>query len=507
MTGNKVGEQKERPGIPAFCASVWHEFFPDLPFTASGLKSAVFASNPGKILIILTLLGLLLRLWHIGDISLWLDEAVTNSYAQHSFLGIGYISTIDNNPPVFYWIEHGMLYFGSGETVLRLIPALLGVCTIPVFYLLGKEFYNRETGIIAAALLTFSSYHIYYSQEARPYTLLLFCFSLALLFCFRAIRTNSHGAWLLFGVFSAFSCWSHLFGFVMVFPLFITAFVSRYRSWKTVGMDLRPVLLAGAVCFLISLPMLILTIFSGISKIAAAQLWGVRGTDVITNVLWNELGQSVWVMFLLIFLFLLGLLWLFFHNRRQFFFMVTAIVLPLVITVALSYRMAITDRYLIGLLPFFFIGIAYFIGSFRHRIVTVRLSCIVILVLVAFSLPSLTTYYSADSKNGQDWKSLSSGLPDQTGPGDLILVFPYYEITPLSFYYHNETEHTFVYGSKNTTDLEGFVLQDPDQKKFLIIADSTNTDSSGEIRQWITAHAGLVEQNQELSLYRIYPQH
>jgi mannosyltransferase len=505
MTGNEVGEQKEHPGIPAFCASVWHEFFPDLPFTASGLKSAVFTSTPGKILIILTLTGLLLRLWHIGDISFWFDEAVTNSFAHHPFLGIWYISTTDNNPPVFYWIEHVMLYFGSGETVLRLIPALVGTCTIPVFYLLGKEFVNRETGIIAAALLTFSSYHIYYSQEARPYTLLLFCFSLALLFYFRAIRTNSRSTWLLFGFFSALACWSHLFGFVMVFPLFITAFVSRFRSWKTVVMDLRPVLLAGAICFLLSLPMMIITLVSGISKIAAAELWGERGTVVITSFLWGGLGGSELTVNPLMFLFLLGLVRLFFNNRRQFFFMVTAIVLPFVMAIALSYRMAITGRYLIGLLPFFFIGIAYFLGSFRHRIGTVRLSCIAILVLVVLSIPSLTDYYSADSKLGQDWKSFSSELHNQTGAGDLILVYPQYHTMSLSFYYHNETEHTFVSSIHNTTDLERLVKQNPEQKKFLIIAGSTNTNPSGEIGQWITAHTGLVKQDQKLYLYRIYP--
>ena len=503
-SGNEAGGRKERPGIPAFCASVWREFFPDLPFTTSDLKRAVFTSTAGKILIILTLAGLLLRFGHIGDISIMHDEGITNLYAHLSFPDIWHVSTHDNNPPTFYWIEHVMLYFGSGETVLRFIPALLGTCTIPLFYLLGKEFYNRETGIIAATLLTFSSFHIYYSQDARPYTLLLFCFSLALLFYFRAIRTNSRSTWLLFGVFSALACWSHLFGFVMVFPLFITAVVSRYRSWKTIGVDLRPVLLAGAVFFLLSSPMLIFTLYSGISKIAAAELWGVKGTAVITSVLWDELGQSAWTVYLLIFLFLLGLVRLFLNNRHQFFFIVIAIALPVVIAVTLSSRMAIATRYLIGLLPLFFIGIAYFIGSFRYRIVTVRLSCIAILVLVALSLPSLTPYYSVDSKIGQDWKNISSELHNQTGAGDLILIFPQSDTTSLNSYYLNETEHTFVYDINNTMDLKSLVMQNPDQKIFLIIVGSTNKNPSGKIGHWIAAHAELVERDQELYLYRIH---
>ena len=96
-----------------------------------------------------------------------------------------------------------MLYFGSGEAVLRLIPALAVTGTIPLFYLLGREFYNRETGLVAAALLTVSSFHSYYSQEARPYTLFLYCFSLALIFYLRTCKTNSGSIWMLFGIFSA----------------------------------------------------------------------------------------------------------------------------------------------------------------------------------------------------------------------------------------------------------------------------------------------------------------
>jgi hypothetical protein len=269
-------------------------------------------------------------------------------------------------------------------------------------------------------------------------------------------------------------------------------------------MDLRPVLLAGAVFFLLSIPMLIFTLYSGISKIAAAEVWGVKGTAVITSVLWSTFGQSAWAVFPLIFVFLLGLVRLFLNNRHQFIFLVIAIALPVVIAVALSSRMAIATRYLIGLLPFFFIGIAYFIGSFRYRIGTVRLSCIAILVLVALSLPSLTPYYSSDSKIGQDWKSFSSELHNQSGAGDLILIFPQNDRTSLNSYYHNETEHTLVYGINNTMDLEGLVRQNPGQKIFLIIVGSTNKNPSGKIGHWIAAHAELVEQDQDLYLYWIH---
>ena len=45
----------------------------------------------------------------------------------------------DFNPPLFYWIEHIMLMLGNNEVILRFIPALCGVLTIPVMYCVGKD--------------------------------------------------------------------------------------------------------------------------------------------------------------------------------------------------------------------------------------------------------------------------------------------------------------------------------------------------------------------------------
>ena len=69
-----------------------------------------------------------------------------------------------------------MLIFGQSEFVLRAVPAILGILTIPVFYLIGKEFHDKNVGIISAALLTF---HILASTIPRKHTpiqLVLFIF-------------------------------------------------------------------------------------------------------------------------------------------------------------------------------------------------------------------------------------------------------------------------------------------------------------------------------------------
>ena len=80
-----------------------------------------------QILFLLTLVGLILRFYHLDFNSLWLDEGATLDFAQRSLTGIWEATAGGEfNPPFFYYLEHGMLLFGNSEWVLRFIPALLG---------------------------------------------------------------------------------------------------------------------------------------------------------------------------------------------------------------------------------------------------------------------------------------------------------------------------------------------------------------------------------------------
>ncbi len=84
------------------------------------------------------------------------------------------------HPPLFHvlmnlWIS----WFGVGETAIRSFALVFGVLSIPLAYWVGRVAYDRLVGLIAATIITFSPFNIWYSQEARMYTMLMF-FALAL---------------------------------------------------------------------------------------------------------------------------------------------------------------------------------------------------------------------------------------------------------------------------------------------------------------------------------------
>ncbi|TDH61307.1 hypothetical protein E2C06_17540 [Dankookia rubra] len=131
----------------------------------------------------ITLLGLALRLHHIGAASLWSDEAFSAWWIHKP---LGYLWTdglvIETTPPLYYTLlKLWAGLFGNSDTALRLFSAVAGTATIPVVFLLGLEIAGPVVGLAAAMLFAMAPMQIYFAQEARVYALLPLAFGLALL--------------------------------------------------------------------------------------------------------------------------------------------------------------------------------------------------------------------------------------------------------------------------------------------------------------------------------------
>jgi uncharacterized membrane protein len=121
-------------------------------------------------------LGACLRLYRIGAQPLWVDEATSLRFARDSLTQLWSWSTLvdPGNPPLYYSLLHGWLVFGDSEASLRLLSALFGVLTIPLVYALGRTIRDHRLGIVGALLFAISPFQVWYSQEARAYSLLTF---------------------------------------------------------------------------------------------------------------------------------------------------------------------------------------------------------------------------------------------------------------------------------------------------------------------------------------------
>ena|GEM_PF-1771407 len=124
--------------------------------------------------LLLTALGLALRLFMLGSRSLWFDEAAT-LYLSRSPLAqlIPAVAALEENPPLHYLLMHFWTFFFADPVLgLRLFSALCGTAALLLFILFCEKTAPEESRF-AGCLGACSSFWIHFSQDGRIYALLL----------------------------------------------------------------------------------------------------------------------------------------------------------------------------------------------------------------------------------------------------------------------------------------------------------------------------------------------
>jgi len=107
-------------------------------------------------------------------IGLWRDEAYTYFDASAPDLGELFHRLMlgETHPPLYFLIEFAWgRIAGWSDEALKIPAYIFGVALIPGTYLLARTAGGRLCATIAAALVAFDARQIYYSADARPYSL------------------------------------------------------------------------------------------------------------------------------------------------------------------------------------------------------------------------------------------------------------------------------------------------------------------------------------------------
>lgn len=197
----------------------------------------------------------ILRLWHLGYQSLWVDESasLTTALAPLTQIPAQALRNDAFEPPLYFWLLHGVVKAaGFSEWSLRSLSAIAGILTVPIIWLLVRDL-TRVPLIAhtAALLLATNPLHIWYSQEARPYALLVLLGTSALLCVTRALRHEAMVWWLGFSALSALAILTHVTG--VVFPVVGGLWALHARGTRV----LRQLGLTAAGTFALILPFLI----------------------------------------------------------------------------------------------------------------------------------------------------------------------------------------------------------------------------------------------------------
>lgn len=150
----------------------------------------------------ITVLGAVIRFHGLGAQSLWADEAITRNIVEGS-LGSAWQAMIDKEsaPPLYYLTEWAWVrLLGTSDEALRSFSTITGTLTIPVVAAAAYRLGGRGPAVIAAGLAACSPLLVWYSQEARAYSLYVFLCAISFwLFTRLRVRptTGSLAAWSL----------------------------------------------------------------------------------------------------------------------------------------------------------------------------------------------------------------------------------------------------------------------------------------------------------------------
>ena len=201
------------------------------------------------LLVLIVALALGLRLYRLDAQSLWYDEGFSVYLARMDLSAITNHTAADIQPPLYYYLLHGWIdLFGDSESALRGLSVFFGVLAVPLIYALAWQlFRDRWAGLLAALLLAVSPLHVWYSQEARMYTLLTFlCLLSSYLVVLIAARAKKVAAseavnpwlsgalWAAYAVVTSLAVYSHYFAF------FVLAFQAVYLLLVWAGLLLMP---------------------------------------------------------------------------------------------------------------------------------------------------------------------------------------------------------------------------------------------------------------------------
>ena len=157
--------------------------------------------------------GAWLRFHNLGAQSLWLDEAFSWWQSKDSLADLISRTAKDNYPPLHNLFLYASInLFGDGEWSLRLPSAIFGTANILAIYWLGSMTGRRIAGLLAAAFLALSVFHVSYSQEARMYALLSLAATLFAASSFYFVRSPTIPRAALVSLAGLALLYSHPFG-------------------------------------------------------------------------------------------------------------------------------------------------------------------------------------------------------------------------------------------------------------------------------------------------------
>ncbi|MCB0208393.1 MAG: glycosyltransferase family 39 protein [Anaerolineae bacterium] len=389
------------------------------------IRATVVILKRHKWIVLVTLIGLLLRLYQLGEWSFWHDEALTVLLARQPVPQLIAITATDVHPPLYFLIVKLFLNFGQNEIIVRLPGVLFGAAAVVTIYWLGCLLFDERVGLMAAVIMAVSPLQLFYAQEARLYTQLLLLTLLSSCCFFQALRTDRYGWWAVFVVTATLAAYTAYFAFPIFAAMALYVFLIERQRQKIFHF-----LVAMVVVGLLYLPWV--GVFIAQTRAVADTYWIAQPSPLV---LFTTLSgffisytlPSFWIAvslvttLLIIFVVLNDgrhIIWRRHIDTKPLLWLLLWGFIPLVGTFLISLIQPIFQlRTVLTASPAFYILVAW--GTMRSP--QRRVNGFLFLPTVALMLFSLFNFYFNPAFEKPAWRAAATYVNTHTQPGDVVL--------------------------------------------------------------------------------------
>ncbi len=410
--------------------------------------------NHTLILIVILAAGFFIRLWNLGEESIWIDEAHTLRVAQLPFHDVLDSVSGDIHPPLHFLLAKiTVTLFGDSEFALRFRSTIFGVLSILVTWLVARRLFGPGTALVTALLLALSPFHIHYSQDGRMYALLALLSSLSFFFLLEMTRKASRRVVAGYLLSTTLLLYTHYYGVILLgvhnllffaaaaagapgyrqgigrWLLLQGAIVLLFVPWLGFMVHVTSSQLAGEVVILPApgLKKLVGPFITYSGSRVALVLYGLLALNAVAPVLrlFRRLGTSG-----LFIPFERSLPGKDHYRGGRIPLLLTWLAVPIVGPIVLSQFVSpfFQTRYTIGSSIAFYILIAAGITSLSGR----ATRAIAIALLIALGLGGAWQYQHAENK--EPWREIAAYLDSAATQDDLFLFSANFCIFPFDYY-------------------------------------------------------------------------
>lgn len=478
------------------------------------------------LLISILVISFLVRAYHLGSENLWSDEGVTVYHSDKPVLdNIQWSLAIGYFPLYHIILSSWTKFFGVSEFSVRFPSLIFGVLAVYAVFQIATFMFNKKVGVYSSIIMALSPFSVYYSQEARVYTLLLLLSLYSIYFYLRYIKSakNKHMAGYIISTLLMLSSHPPAI-FILIFQNmhYFLLVRKKIKKWLLIQLSLSVALI----------PLIWITVpnLSRVSNYFIAPkpdlatlmrtfyIFSAGVTYEIESMVVGGVISILFAIFISITLFKMvkdvKKSSTSESNKTIFLFLWLCVPAILLVLQAYFYYSIYFEKYIMVSSAALYILIALCISRFKQGIQFVS-----IVTVIVFSLSIL--YMDFNAQNKESWEDAADYIRMNKHQEDAVVIHVHTSIYSFTYYfdpecftskdlpkgYINYDHYTKIdcmsaqniYGVKNADELPKEVTEK--EKVFLILWNAKYVDVEGTLLKYFSSNYDLVEEKHQRHMH------